>query len=197
MRTESCFRGSESLKGLACVSCSITSILYGWGQGFQIYAVRMTQWVLSERRLKAWIRPRRAQVISSWNWATTRRGSLTEKCHSNRLIIQIARFRVKWDALRVTENWCCQTQSRWFKLAVGLFIAALRLCEAALADEHSLCRAVCDTVPRCSKWQFREKLETIFESARDSMTDSLTHLDCSLLKRCLSTGQIRSKLVEP
>ena len=186
MRTASCFRWSESLKGLACVSCLITSILYGWGQGFQIYAVRLKRWVLSERRPKAWICPRRAQVISSWNWATTRRGSLTEKCHFNRLIIQ-----------RVTDNWCCQTQSRWFKLAVGLFIAALRLCEAALADEHSLCRAVCDTVPRCSKWQFREKLETIFESARDSMTDSLTHLDCSLLKRCLSTGQIRSKLVEP
>ena len=66
-------------------------------------------------------------------------------------------------------------------MAVGLFIVVLRLCEAALTDEHSLCRAMCVTVPRCSKWQFRETLETIFESARDSMTDSLTHLDCSLL----------------
>ena len=47
-----------------------------------------------------------------------------------------------------------QTQSRWLMLAVGLFIAVLRLCRAAPADEHSFYQAVCGTVPKCSQWQF-------------------------------------------
>ena len=86
-----------------------------------------------------------------------KRLSLIEKCHShsNRLKIQLIRFRVKWDASRETDNSSYQTQSRWLKLAVGLSIA-LRLCWATPPDEHSFCQAVCGNFLRCSQWQFRD-----------------------------------------
>ena len=89
--------------------------------------------------------------------AWEKRLSLIEKCysHSNRLKIQIIRFGSN-EMPRETDNCSFQTQSRWFKLAVGLFITVLRLCWATPPDDHSFCQAVCGNVPKCSQWQFRD-----------------------------------------